>query len=101
MLILFLKQLLTGTTITLPFLGIRVLYSTISAFDPKINSFTGPIAYRIVLGTVMELVVVIVLLGFGVATRGVAKMESGEWKAVRTGSGEELRRVRREGVAYV
>jgi len=41
----------------------------------------------------MELIVVIVLLGFGLATRGVAKEETGEWKAVNTGSGsgEELR----------
>ena len=42
--------------------------------------------YRIVLGVVMELVVVIVLLAFGVVTRGVGRVEEkGEWNAVSRG----------------
>lgn len=85
------KQLLFGTITALPFLGIRILYSTVAVFDTSINSQTGPLVYRVVLGVVMELLVVIVLLGFGIATRRVGRVEEkGEWKAVSAGLGEEM-----------
>jgi uncharacterized membrane protein YjgN (DUF898 family) len=65
--------LLIGTTVALPFLAIRILYSVISAFDSKINAFTGPISYRVVLSVLMELIVVIILAVFGVLTRDIER----------------------------
>jgi len=63
--------LLIGTTVALPFLAIRILYSVISAFDTKINAFTGPIADRVVLGVLMELLIVIILAVFGILTKDI------------------------------
>jgi hypothetical protein len=60
-----------GVTLSLPFLGVRVLYSLISQYDTGINAYTGSIAYRVVLSVLMEFFVVIILVGFGVITRGI------------------------------
>jgi len=55
----------------LPLLGIRVLYGCVASFDPKVNAFTGPIAYRVCLAVLPEFVIVSILSIFGVWTRHI------------------------------
>jgi len=59
----------------LPLLGVRVLYSCISSFDPKINAFQGPIVYRVVLAVLMEIVISIVFIFFGWQTRDIGRCD--------------------------
>jgi hypothetical protein len=63
--------LLIAVTLGLPFLIIRILYSTISASDTAISPFTGPKGYRIGLAVIMELIIVIIFNVFGVLSRNI------------------------------
>lgn len=69
------KHVLIAVTVTLPLLGVRILYSCIASFDSKINAYSGPIAYRIVLSVLMELLIVIILAAFGVMTRRIRRQD--------------------------
>ncbi|KAI9744142.1 MAG: hypothetical protein M1818_002294 [Claussenomyces sp. TS43310] len=58
------KMLLMAVITSLPFLGVRILFSCIAAFDS--TAFTGSIAYKIVLAVLMELSIVITLVESGI-----------------------------------
>jgi len=79
-----------------------VLYSLISTFDASINAFYGPIAYRIVLAVVMELLVVIIFTVFGVLTRNIGPLDrNGVGKSIAaTGESSKVEgaRMGREGL---
>lgn len=64
------RKLLYGITTALPFVGIRVLYGCISAFDTHIGS-SGPIRYRVCLSVLMEMLAVIILVAAGIWTRHI------------------------------
>ena len=64
-------QLITAAFLALPFLGIRIIYTFIALFDQSISPYTGPIAYRVVLEALMEYIVALVLIGFGLSTRNI------------------------------
>ncbi|RDW70444.1 hypothetical protein BP5796_08841 [Coleophoma crateriformis] len=68
-------KLLIAIAIALPFLGVRVFYSLVSAFDHDINAYTGPITYRVCLAILMEFVMVVVFAVFGVMSRNLRAEE--------------------------
>ena len=70
---LFYMQLISAAFLALPFLGIRIIYTFIALFDQSINPYTGPIAYRVVFEALMEYIVAIVLIAFGIGTRNVGE----------------------------
>jgi len=71
-------------TLTLPFLGVRVIYSVAGSFDKAINPYNGTFALSVVLKALMEYVVVIILV-VGVVTRNVREdgREVGEEEGIR------------------
>jgi hypothetical protein len=85
-----LLQLLIAVAATLPLLGTRVLYSCIASFDSKINAYTGPIAYRIVLSVLMELLTVITLAVFGVTTRHIRVLDQTSSAVTKEASHESV-----------
>ncbi|MCJ1275869.1 hypothetical protein MMC21_003674 [Puttea exsequens] len=65
------KMLLYGVALCLPFLGVRTIYTVIGTFDRSVSAYTGPIALRAVLASLMEYIVAIDLIIFGILTRKI------------------------------
>lgn len=60
-------------TVSLPFLTIRTIYTVASSFDESINMYSGPLVYRVVLGALMEYIVTIDMIAFGIITRNIRR----------------------------
>lgn len=77
----------------LPFVLIRIAYSTSYIFSqkPNLNPVTGLLSYRLTLGYFPELVVVVALVLVGLATRDVARKEAVEetWPGLKQNGSTE------------
>ncbi|KAE8384464.1 hypothetical protein BDV23DRAFT_191629 [Aspergillus alliaceus] len=81
--------ILTGALIALPLVEISVIYMLVAELTQRahLNPTTGSLAVRIVLGFFPELLAAVVLVLFGIMTRGVGKFGAG-----RAGLGQGQRR---------
>jgi hypothetical protein len=91
---------LIAVTIALPFLGIRLLYTCITAFQTNTDPLSGSLALRVIFETLMEFLIVIDFTVFGIYTRNVksesqsarteqwTEQETGQW---RTDEAEGIR----------
>jgi hypothetical protein len=68
-------RLMLGVLLALPFLGVRVIGSlvAIATRDASLNSVTGTIGARVGLYLLMEIIVLVLLINAGLATRRSAK----------------------------